>query len=118
MKSSLELKRDLDASRKRIIRMKKKLIFITERRETRAGESPKPCGSVDPVVYVMRTAGNAVEKHASPKPHARALSRRVVGRGVCTPTRVRQAPARGRPRVWTYAGHALRLGLRWANGQQ
>ena len=60
--------------------------FITERRETRAGESSKPRGSVDPVVYVVRTAGNAVEKHTCPKPHARALSRRAVWRGVCAPT--------------------------------
>ena len=52
----------------------------------------------------VRTAGNAVEKHTCPKPHARALSRRGVWRGVCAPTRVRQAPARGRPRVVDFCG--------------
>ena len=70
--------------------------FITERRETRAGESPKPCGSVELIVFVVYTAGDAVETHTSPKPHARALSRRAVWRGVCAPdaqeARVRQAP--------------------------
>ena len=93
--------------------------FITEQRGKRAGESPKPHGSIDLVVYVVRTAGDAVEKHTCPSP-TRVRSRGAVCGAVCAPrrARVRQVPARGRPRVWTSVAHALRLGLRWDSVQQ
>ena len=68
--------------------------FITEQRGKRAGESPTPCGSVDLIVVIVRTAGDAVETHASASPTRAALAERCVSRGVrpnAQDTRVRQA---------------------------
>ncbi len=89
--------------------------FITERLQKRAGESPKHRGSVDLVLYVVRTAGDAVEKHTCPSP-TRVCSRGAVCGAGCAPRRpgcAREAgPACGL--LWRMRGHSPALG----SGQQ